>query len=293
MLSIFTIPKAFAGHVELIQTNAVESWRRLRGENEIILFSDDPRCTQLAAQDALRHVSEVAQNEHGTPLISDVFACAQRIARHDILCFVNTDIILLDDFPAAVATVAAARERFLMVGRRTNLEITERLDFASNWQAALRSRAKAEGDLQSWHSSDYFIFRRNVFAEIPPFAIGRTSWDNWLMYKARQSGTALIDATTAVCAVHQNHHYGHLVGGEVEAWKGDEARRNFELAGGRRKIYTVYDADFTLKGGRLVSTFWLRYWPRHGRAIWDRAKWAWLADHPRVHRFLRRLRGKT
>ena len=42
---------------------------------------------------------------------------------------------------------------------------------------------------------------------VPPFAIGRLKWDNWLVWKARVQGFPIIDVTEAVTIVHQNHEY--------------------------------------------------------------------------------------
>lgn len=41
MLTIFSIPKAFNGHIGDIQRNAINSWTRLQPECEILLLGDD------------------------------------------------------------------------------------------------------------------------------------------------------------------------------------------------------------------------------------------------------------
>ena len=41
--------------------------------------------------------------------------------------------------------------------------------------------------------SDYFLFPRHLFAEIPEFAIGRAGWDNWMIYQARRQGWPVVD----------------------------------------------------------------------------------------------------
>jgi hypothetical protein len=50
MLTIFTIPKPFRGHIEVIQRNAIESWLRLRPQCEIILCGDDPGVAEAASE---------------------------------------------------------------------------------------------------------------------------------------------------------------------------------------------------------------------------------------------------
>ena len=41
MLTIFSTPKPFRGHIGVIQRNAIESWKRIHPDVEIILFGDE------------------------------------------------------------------------------------------------------------------------------------------------------------------------------------------------------------------------------------------------------------
>src|SRR6266436_4750093 len=105
MITIFAMPKAFRGHIDVIQRNAIMSWTRLSIKPEIILLGTD------------EGTAEVARNPEGTPLVSDLFAQGQRCAANDLLCYVNADIILLDDFSAAVEGIARFHSPLLMVGQ--------------------------------------------------------------------------------------------------------------------------------------------------------------------------------
>src|ERR1700730_85846 len=95
---------------------------------------------------------------------------------------------------------------------------------------------------------------------VPPFAIGRGYWDNWLMRCARERRANLVDATGVVVAVHQDHDYGHVTGVPGDAsdhvvLATEEAKQNLALAGGLGRLYTVYDATTVLiRQGRLIST---------------------------------------
>jgi len=130
MLTLLAFPKPFCGHIKLIQRNAIGSWARLRPECEIILFGDEEGTAEVAKEFGLLHVSEVARNECGTPLLSDVFEKGKQRAKHDLLCYVNCDIILKRDFLPAVKRVSEWNRRFLMVGECWNLDVAEVL--ASN-----------------------------------------------------------------------------------------------------------------------------------------------------------------
>jgi len=217
MLTIFTVPKAFRGHIAVIQRNAIRSWLLLRPKCEIILFGNDEGTKEIAAEFRLRHIPEIACNEYGTPLVNDVFQKAEKSARGNVLCYVNTDILLLGDFIEGVNYVARRKRRFLIAGQRWNVDLLKPLDFKVDWEEELRSLVVAKGELYDPAGIDYFVFDGNL-GEIPPFAIGRTLFDNWLIYRARERGVAVVDATRRISAIHQNHDYGHLRNGRTEAW---------------------------------------------------------------------------
>ena len=122
MLTIFSIPKPFVGHVGVIQRNAINSWRSLHPSCEIILFGDEPGTEETAAEIKAKYVPQIARNEYGTPLLDCVFAEVQQIASHNLICYVNADIILLSDFLEAIKRIRFWR--FLAVGQRWDMDIT-------------------------------------------------------------------------------------------------------------------------------------------------------------------------
>ncbi len=203
----------------------------------------------------MRYVADVKRNEYGTPRVDSLFETASSIAAGSLLCYVNTDIILMSDFTVACRKVRDL-DSFLMVGRRTDLEASKPLDFSSpTWEEGLRLRVREEGRLRPANWIDYFVFRRDLYGDaIPPFAVGRTAWDNWLIYHARKRGATIIDATSAVIAVHQNHAYksGVLARKADGAWEGPEVPRNRQLAGRRAVNYNIDDATLTFSQGSLV-----------------------------------------
>jgi len=264
MLTIFACPKHFTDpHIAVIQRNAITSWTLIHPPCEIILFGDDEGTAEVAREFGVRHVPEVARNEFGTPLVNDLFERAQRLALHDHLCYVNADIILMSDFPEAVQRVASQMYRFLMVGKRRNIELREPIGFATKWEERLRSYACEYGQLDSWGAIDYFVFSREIWGKIPPFAIGRNAWDNWLIYGARAQRVPVIDATNTVMAIHQNHDYSHVPVEAGSAIKGPEARRNLELIGGQVRAFTMRDATHLLIRGRVERALGLEHLSRY------------------------------
>jgi hypothetical protein len=198
LLTIFATPKKFEGHIGVIQRNAIESWTRMRPQPEIILFGTDAGTAEIAAEFGLRHVPSVKCNEWGTPLVSDLFEQAEHLCQTKVLAYVNSDIILFDDFAQAIGRVAAAGHNFLMVGRRTDVDVKEPVDFRSDWAPAVREHARRDGVLQIARSIDYFAFSRGLYPAMPPLAIGRFWWDNWLLWKARAVGATVVDVSRAV-----------------------------------------------------------------------------------------------
>ena len=262
MLTLFSIPKPFQGHIGIIQTNAVRSWACLHPDIEVILLGTEAGTQELAAQLKIKYIRDVQRNESGTPLIGSLFEAAQKNARHGLIGYVNADIILLNDFIAAVRQIQASR--FLLVGHRWDVDIKEPLDFNNpDTETGLRARVKKEGKLHASSGIDFFIFRRGLYDNVPQFAIGRGGWDNWLVYHACAARVPVIDITGVVTAIHQNHDYMHVSGGADSVWKGPERDRNIELMGGRDHNFTLNDATWLLTTQGLKRALTLRRLDRY------------------------------
>lgn len=246
MLTLFTTPKPFHGQIEIIQRNAIRSWCRLQSSARIILFGDDDGAAGTARDLGVVHVPDVGKNEYGTPLVSSMFAVAEQLTDSPLLCYVNADIILMSDFWMTAQRVST-RNRFLIVGRRWDLDMHTPWDFDQpDWERGLRAWVLRKATLHSVMGLDYFLYPRGLWGSLPPLAIGRTAWDNWLLYRARTRGGQLIDASQVVTAIHQNHGYAHHSEGEKGVWEGPEAQRNQELTGGPRYAFTLDDATHVM-----------------------------------------------
>jgi hypothetical protein len=270
MLTLFAIPKPFRGQSDLIQRNAIASWTRIEPRPEVLLFGDEEGTAQVAQELGVRYLPEVARNELGTPRLDDLFARAERAATTPLLAYVNADIILSDEFPAAVARVQAALKRFLVVGQRWDLEVDAPLDFSTaDWQRVLAERARRANALQPPTCIDYFVFTRGFSEGLLPLAIGRRAWDNYLVWRAYRQGFSVVDASRVVTAVHQVHDYSHHPGGTRGVWHGPEARKNRAMIGGWWHLYTIDDATHVLTQNGLQRSY------RHS---WVMAQRLW--SHP-------------
>ncbi|MGA2819235.1 MAG: hypothetical protein ABSF61_01045 [Anaerolineales bacterium] len=275
MLTLFAVPKAFVGEFSGIQQNALRSWRALGEDVRILLIGNEQGVADEASRIRATNIPEVKRNEWGTPLVDDVFRIGSERADGEWLAYVNADILLLRDFLHAVHTLQGFRRPSLAVGQRWDLDLGKTIDFSDpRWEADTRAEVESMGRLHPPSGIDYFLFRRGTWKEIPPFALGRTMWDNWLVYSARARGLAVVDATDSVLAVHQNHSYGVRPAAADWVWKGPEAERNLELAGGLDHYFTIEDSTHRLKGTRvqlaLDREHLLRRWSRL-RILWPPA----------------------
>lgn len=249
MLTIFTVPKPFVGHIGVIQRNALRSWSRL-GPVEILILGDEPGAAEIAFEIGARHIPSVERNGYGTPVIRGLFRDAERAASNGLLCYANADVLFLPDLLEALRCLNG--RKFLLAGQRINLEVRTEINFQdASWAPSLRRRIQSEGILFSPTGIDYFVFPAGLWGDLLPFTIGRTVWDNWLLYRARARGAQLIDATSTVSVIHQNHDYNHVAGGAAFVWSGPETEENQRLSGGEEFWFTLEDATHRVREGKI------------------------------------------
>ena len=258
MLTFFTIPKPFRDHIGIIQKNALRSWLKLEPTCEVILCGDDEGVAETAKQFGVQHIPDLVRNAYGTPLLSSAFERSQEIARNNLVCYVNADIILFPDLLEAIKRIPF--EQFLMVGQRWDLDISAEIDFESEdcW-SELRNDLRSRGVLHGASGIDYFVFPKDIIGKLPDFAVGRPGWDNWLIYHARSLGFPVIDATKAVTIIHQNHDYSHVRGRRGNTYEGPEGDENVKLMGGIERAYALSDATWVLTSTELKPALSIKY----------------------------------
>jgi hypothetical protein len=252
LITLFSVPKAFTDpHIAMIQRNAIESWKELGEAVEVLLLGEEEGLGPAARELGVRWIPGLQRNTDGTPLISSMFEQAMKNGQGKLMAIVNADIILLPDFVETAQSIAEQEKPFLLMGQRWDLDVKKPLSFAGEWHSGLRMLVHQEGKLHKSKGSDYFIFPRGAFPHFPKFAIGRAGWDNWTIYHARKEGWNVVDATEAITVIHQQHDYSHLPGGKIH-YTLPESDENLRLAGGKRHIFTLFDANFRLdREGRI------------------------------------------
>lgn len=246
MLTLFSAPKSFDDpHIAMIQRNAIRSWKALDEGCEVLLFGNEPGLMEAAAEMEVRLLPLEDRSPSGAPLVDELFQRAKEATAHPTMCYLNADIILLRDFLPSVQEVYRIFPDFLVVGNRWDLDIDHDMNFDKQGLDALHAELAARGRPHPPAGSDYFVFKRHQFGDIPEFALGRAGWDNWMMYKARREGIPLVDASSTITVVHQNHDYAHLPDGEPH-YRHPESMHNIHLAGGQEAMFRLRDADWKL-----------------------------------------------
>ena len=291
LITLFSAPKSFSNpHIAIIQSNAIASWIKLP-DVEVILFGHEPGLAEVAQELGVQHIYDIPRSPSGAPLMDAMFRLARENSPNELYCIVNADIILFPDFVETARKVAMQKEKFVLLGQRWDLDVTQFVDFSGDWSNRLRSTAHREGSLHRPAGSDYFLFPNSCYINLPGFTIGRAGWDNWMIYHARKSGFPAIDATNDVMIIHQNHDYSHLPGGRPH-YKHPETDENVRLAGGRPMTrFNVLDTDYHLENGKILpqkidsTRLWRRIesWPLLTLGSTKLSNGLW-----RLHKFLSR-----
>jgi len=252
LITLFSAPKPFTDpHIAMIQRNAIRSWTLLPNV-DVILLGEETGLAEAAHELGVRHISDVQRNESGTPLISSMFQAARENSQSELLCIINADMILMSDFIKAAKRAVDLKDKFVLLSQRWDLDVTKPVEFKNDWQDELRNTVYATGSLHRPSGSDFFLFPKSCYTDVPAFAIGRAGWDNWMIYKARKENWSVIDGTPSLLVVHQNHDYSHLPGAKPH-YNHPDSNENIRLAGGHANIrYTILDSTHQLVSGKLA-----------------------------------------
>ena len=168
-----------------------------------------------------------------------------------------------------------------MVGQRATIQVDADLDFADH-PATARSKPRSPrpARLDAPLGSDYFVFPKDVLGPLPPFAVGRPGWDNWMIYRARELRVPVVDASEAVLVIHQDHSYAHVPSPAGDRWEGPEAEKNRSIVNPTALRFTTRYATWRLTRSGLTRRRW---WSRRDRFdAFEAAKML----HPRARPFL-------
>lgn len=203
MITFFTTFKNF-GRVE---ANSVNSWLSLHSETEVIVFTETNVVNSIDNQRLVLLDSFPKHNDR-LPVLNALFSEASKRAKHQILCYCNADIILIDDFIKRIQNVLRLQGNFLGISQRLDLDVEFLIDFTSASEVkAFALYSKAHGKIHPPTGSDIFLFPKHQYGggKMPELVVGRPGWDNWMIYDARRRFNKLINLNVPNCVVHQNH----------------------------------------------------------------------------------------
>lgn len=232
--TLIAVPKPFTGESAHLQRAACRSWAAIPGL-EVILAGDEPGIAETCRDFQFQHIPGVIRSEQGTPRLDDIFQQVRKKAATPLLLYVNADIILGPEIITAAQNILFAD--YLLAGRRWDVDPWERE--ADAGFDAWRDYALSQGTLLPVCSSDYFLLpvASRIFTDMPPLVVGRSGWDNWMMYRARELSIPLIDSTAAITAIHRKHGYGHIPRNMADepysSWDGVESRLQIAILGER------------------------------------------------------------
>jgi len=234
----------------MIQRNAIRSWTQLGADVEVLMMGNEEGMAEFANEYQVKHFPDVECSQEGTPYISSMFELARSESDSPYLAILNADIILMPDFVESAKQVANQVKDFLFLGRRWDLDVEKELEFNPGWEIALQEEVNSHGTLHGPVGSDYFLVPRHLLHDMPKFAIGRSGWDNWTIYHAVESGWLVVDVTHSAMIIHQNHDYSHLPGNKPP-YDLPETKKNIQIAGGVKTMYTILEANQILVDGSL------------------------------------------
>ncbi|HVP21145.1 MAG TPA: glycosyltransferase family A protein [Anaerolineaceae bacterium] len=262
LLTIITSVKPFVDpHIINLQRNAFQSWKELGPDVDIVVVGEEAGLAEVCQEMNLRRAPAIRRNQGGTPLVSSIYELGRQASTSPLLAYINADILVMPDFLEGARQAAEKYQKFLIMGRRWDLDVTAPIDFSEGWQARLWQQVQSTGKHHRRVGSDYFIFPRDCFVDIPDLTVGRAFWDNWMIYWARRNHWATIDGSDGIQIIHQNHDYSHLPHGQSHH-KHPDTYENVRLGGGSRTTFLLDDANKKLTPGGIVPMplTWKKFW---------------------------------
>lgn len=214
MITLFTTTKDFNEKFRVIQLNAIRCWLNAPVPVEVIIFGRSKGHEELGSHSNLVFVDEVKTSNTGAPYADEMFYVVNQIAKYDLCCFVNADILLPKSFFTDLIYIhRVVRKNYLIVGERFDVDVDELLAYTSDWERKFNDKYKNSFIVHHPYGSDYFAFPKGQYyrGSMVELIVGRGGWDNWMIYNGRKQKYKVIDLYKSTRVIHQNHDYSHKV----------------------------------------------------------------------------------
>lgn len=206
MINFFATQKPFnqSKLIRISQENAILSWLHLPIEKEITLLGDDEGVAEFAGRWGLKYVRDIKKNTHGYFLIDDLLAVGEAQSSYRIKCFINSDIILTDEFADLVRFCNETLEKFVCIGSQFDIDLNKKIDFNRDWKSEL---LKLRKQWRGIAAKDYFLYSDSLPPTKKSFGVGLPGWDCWVLQRALETDDLEVIDCSAVPTFHQNHDY--------------------------------------------------------------------------------------
>jgi hypothetical protein len=250
MITILSSPKPFVGIDKYNQYRAINNWKTLSNNVEIILYGNSAGIDDAGYELNVCVVKEIKSTNNGIPYFGSIVEHASTFGKYDSQMYLNCDI-LLSNLDTVISKIKFTN--YLLIGQRIDLAegvIVEEsnLNF-KNIVNKLYEQNKAK--LHKPTGIDYFIFKRNQWHGIGEIVIGRGGYDNALLNFTKKMKFPIIDITNSVIALHQFHNYNHVIGNDNTVFYGSEAKNNLRLAG-NHSLLTISDSDYIFSNEQIL-----------------------------------------
>ncbi|CEO98780.1 hypothetical protein PBRA_006894 [Plasmodiophora brassicae] len=198
--------------------------RRILDRVNFIVMTKHCPTAKVAHRLGLPTMHPASGSAIGDQTYNHVMETVTRIGTGPILGFTNSDIIFLDTLPPALEAIANGIVEHgwpsvFITGVRYNVDVPDEImpmdrdiDDGTwrNWTAFVRANGKKFQDI----TADFFFWNRDAAIDwmaLPPFLIGGTGFDNWIVaYAQANKEIVTINLTPSVDTIHMNHGEGHV-----------------------------------------------------------------------------------
>ena len=115
MFTIFTFPRPFKEPFLIPQINAINSWKKIHPDVEIVLINDEEDSSKIFAEKNGIKCINGKFSEYGTPLLKYALEKVQKIAKNKDIIFFNTDIIYIDGMIRSINKIHNHKQLFLII----------------------------------------------------------------------------------------------------------------------------------------------------------------------------------
>jgi hypothetical protein len=216
IISLVTAFKKFKGVYDRIQTAAMYSWKVndlqvIAPVNEV---DTKTVCQEYSYTTLIEGVKRGRELGYATqsPILKDLIKKALPMTKTSMVAFLNSDIILLEDFSKKIERIFDKYGYDIFItGTRYDIQLNYRVNDAKSYE---KVQHEPRTMFDTVTSSDIFITSkflwRKIIAEMPEFILGRYCWDNWLHLYVHINKLKKFNCTQALPVLHPIHGNEHI-----------------------------------------------------------------------------------